>query len=109
MPIKIFGNSFFSQEKGNKNDTSQFVQKPYSGTKSIESNIDEDIDLKNQFRNEKLPRPRENTDAVCKYFVDSGLNHPTIIRNTAHADLNDKNFDNFRFVEVNSIPAVGEH
>ena len=46
MPINVFGNS--SHDKNNKIDTSLFVQKPYLRTIYIESNIEEDIDLKNQ-------------------------------------------------------------
>ena len=47
MPINVFGNS--SNNSENKIDTSIFVQKPYLRTNYIESNIEEDIDLKNQF------------------------------------------------------------
>ena len=36
------------------------------------------------------------------------MNDQSIIRNTAHVDFNDKNLDNVRFVEVNSLPAVRE-
>ena len=44
--MKIFGSS--SHVKNNKSDTSLFVQKPYLRTNYIESNIEEDIDPKNQ-------------------------------------------------------------
>ena len=47
MPINIFVNSN-SNDNGNKIDTSFFVQKPYLRINYIESNIEEDIDLKNQ-------------------------------------------------------------
>ena len=47
MPINVFGNSN-SNDNGNKIDTSLFVQKPYLRTNYIESEIEEDIDLKNQ-------------------------------------------------------------
>ena len=49
MPINVFGNSSSSYDNGNKFDTSPFVQKPYLRTNYIEANIEEDIDLKNQF------------------------------------------------------------
>ena len=65
--------------------------------------------MKNQFRIKNLPFPVENADAVCKSYVDSGLNHTSIIRNTAHVDFNDENLDNVRFVKVNSLPAVSQH
>ena len=44
MAINVFGNS--SNNNGDKIDTSLIVQKPYSRTNYIESNIEEDIDLK---------------------------------------------------------------
>ena len=47
MPINVFGNSSNNSEQ--KIDTSFFVQKPYLRTNYIESNKEEDIDLKNQF------------------------------------------------------------
>ena len=42
-------------------------------------------------------------------YVDIKFNDPTIIKNTTHVDFNNKNLDNFRFIKVNSISAVGEH
>ena len=42
-------------------------------------------------------------------YVGNKLNDPSIIRNTAHVALNDKNLDNASFVKVNSLPAVREH
>ena len=47
MPIKVFGNSN-SNSSDDKIDTSLFVQKPYFRNIYKESNIEEDIDLKNQ-------------------------------------------------------------
>ena len=55
MPINVFGNN--SNNSDNKIDTSLFVQKLYLRTNYIESNIEEDIDLKNQFRFKNLPDP----------------------------------------------------
>ena len=49
MPINVFRNSS-SNDNGNKNDTSQFVQKPYLRTKYIEAKIEEYIDLKKEFK-----------------------------------------------------------
>ena len=48
MPINVFGNS--SHHDNNKIDTSLFVKKPYLRTNFIETNIEEDIDLKHQYR-----------------------------------------------------------
>ena len=44
-----------------------------------------------------------------KSNVDKKFDDPSIIKNTAHVDFNDKNLDNVRFVKVNSMPAVGVH
>ena len=107
MPINVFGNS--SNNSDNKIDTSLFVQKPYLRTNYIEANIEEDIDLKNQYRIKNLPDPTNIQDACSKHYVDNKFNDPSIIKNTAHVDFNDKNLDNVRFVKVNSMPAVGEH
>ena len=46
MPINVFGN--FSNNNDTKVDTSLFVQKPYLKTNYIESNMEKDLDLKNQ-------------------------------------------------------------
>ena len=48
MPINVFGNSN-SNNSVKKIDTSLFVQKPYLRTNYLESNLEEDDDLKNQF------------------------------------------------------------
>ena len=56
MPINVFGNSY-SKTSDNKHDNRLFVQKPYLRTNYIESNIGEDIDLKNQHRNKNKPDP----------------------------------------------------
>ena len=107
MPINIFGNSSNNSEQ--KIDTSLFVQKPFLRTNYIESNIEEDIDLKNQYRIKILPNPISIGEPVSKQYVDNKFNDPSIIKNTTHVDFNDKNLDNVRFVKVNSMPAVGEH
>ena len=49
MLINVFRNSNANDNK-NKIDTSLFVQKPYLRTNYIEASIEEDIDLKNQYR-----------------------------------------------------------
>ena len=107
MPINVFGNSSNISEQ--KIDTPLFVQKPYLRHNYIEANIEEDIDLKNQFRIKNLPNPISNGEPVSKQYVDNKFNDSSIIKNTAHVDFNDKNLDNVRFVKVNSMPAVGEH
>ena len=49
MPINELGNSS-SNDNGSKIDTSLFVQKHYLRHNYIEASIEENIDLKNQYR-----------------------------------------------------------
>ena len=99
MPINVYGNS--SNDDNNKIDNSLFVQKPYLITNYIESNIEEDIDLKNQYKFKNLPDPISIRDACSKNYVDS------IFRNDI--DFNDVRLENIKFVKVNYQPAVNEH
>ena len=65
MPIYVFGNSN-SNDNANKIHTSIILQKPYLRTKFIESNIEEDIDFKNQYRIRNLPDPISIREAASK-------------------------------------------
>ena len=107
MPIIVFGNS--SNNSDNKIDTSLFVQKPYLRQNYIEANIKEDIDLKNQFRMKNLPDPISIREAASKSYVDILFNDPSIVKNNAHIDLNDRIFTNARFIQVNQWPQIDSH
>ena len=108
MPINVFGNSN-SNDNNNKIDTSLFVQKPYLRTNYIESDVEEDIDLKFQYRIHNLPDPISIREACSKNYVDNLFNDPSIIKNTAHIDLNDRNITNARFIQVNQLPQIDSH
>ena len=107
MPINVFGNSSNNSEQ--KIDTSLFVQKPYLRTNYIEANIEENIDLKNQYRIKNLPDPISTTEARSKNYVDNLFNDPSIVKNSAHIDLNDRNITNCRFLSVNQLPQIDSH
>ena len=107
MPINVFGNS--SNNSDNKIHTSLFVQKPYLKHNYIEANIEEDIDLKNQFRIKNLPDPILVQEAASKNYVDNEFNDPSILKNTEHFDLNDRNITNVRFLQVNQWPQIDSH
>ena len=108
MPINVFGNSN-SNDNGRKIDTSLFVQKPYLRTNYIEANIEENIDLKNQYEIKNLPDPTDIQDACSKNYVDILFNDPSIVKNTEHIDLNDRNITNVRFLQVNQWPQIDSH
>ena len=101
----------FSSSYGNgiKIDTSLFVQKLYLRTNYIEDNIEEDSDLKGQYRIKKLPDPISIREPAPKHCVDNLINDPSIIRNNAHMDLNDRNITNAIFIQVNQWPQIDSH
>ena len=109
MSINVFGNISSSHDNGNKIDTSPFVQKPYLRFNYIEANIEEDINMKTQLKIENLPCPQENSDAVCKSYVDNLFNDSNILKNTARIDLNDRNITNARFIQVIQLPQIDSH
>ena len=102
MPIKVFGNS--SNNPDNKIDTSLFVQKPYLRHKYIEANIEEDLDLKNQYRIKNLPNPLSIREPASKNYADNLFNGSSIVKNNAHLDLNDRIITNANFIQVNHWP-----
>ena len=99
MPINVFGNR--NSNDSSKIDTSLFVQKPYLRHNYIESNIEEDIDLKNQYRIKNLLDPINLQDACNKNFIDN------IFKNDI--DFNDVKLENIKFVKVNYAPAHPNH
>ena len=99
MPKNVFGNS--SNISDNKFDTSLFLQKPYLRTNYIEADIEEDIDLKNQYRIKNLPDPISIREPANKNYVDN------IFENDI--DFNDVKLGNIKFVKVNYQTAVNEH
>ena len=59
--------------------------------------------------NSTITSPWTTIEIPTKNYVDNKFNDPSIIRNNAHLDFNDKNLDNVRFVKVNNMSAVREH
>ena len=74
MPLNVFGNC--SNNSENNIDTSLFVQKPYLRTTYIGANIEQDIDLKSQFRIKNLPDPISTQEAASKNYVYNSLTIP---------------------------------
>ena len=107
MPINVFGNS--SNDSENRIDTSLFAQKRYLRTNYMESNIEEDIDLKNQYRIKNLPDPISIREAASKNYVDNLFNDPTIIKKSVNIDRNDRNITNARITQVKQLPKIDSH
>ena len=108
ISINVFRNSYFSSDKGIEIDPSVYLKETHLRINQIESNMEEDIDMKKELRIKNLPCSIENTDGLGEFYVDSCLNGPIIIQSTAHVDFNDNNLDNVPSIEVNSIPVVSQ-
>ena len=80
MPINEFGNSSSSHDNGKKNHTGTFVQKPYLRTNFIESNIEEDFDLKIQNEIKNIPDSMSIREAASKNYVDKKYNDANEIK-----------------------------
>ena len=78
-------------------------------TNYLESNLEEDVDLKNQDRIKNSPDLFSIREACSKNFVDNLFNNPSIKRNTSHIDLNDEDNTNARFIQVNKLPQIDSH
>ena len=77
MPIIVFGNRLKIYE--NKVDTSLIVQNSYLRTNYVDTNIEEDIDMKKQFRIRNLIDPISITEAVSILHVDNKFKDPSIL------------------------------
>ena len=80
IPINIFCNNFSPHNNDNKIDTSLFLQKPYLRFIYIESNVEEDIDLKNQYRTKNLSDTISRREAASKNYVDEKCRDHSIIK-----------------------------
>ena len=65
--------------------------------------------MKNQYRIKNSPDPINIREAASKNYVDKLFNDPSIIKNTEHIDLNDRNITNARFIQVNQWPQIDSH
>ena len=102
MPINVFGNS--SCNSDNKIDTSLFIQKPYLRANYIESNIEEDLDLKNQYRIKNLIDPINLHDAGNKNYVENSIDEKSLIRNNKNNDFGNYNLTNINSITLNNQP-----
>ena len=94
----MFGKSLKNFD--NKTDTSLFLQKPYLRSDYKKTNIEEDIDMINQFRIQKLPVPIITREVVSQIYVDNKFKDPSIIKSSTLVDFNDRSVDNVRFVKL---------
>ena len=103
MPINVFSNSS-NNNNDNKIDTSLFVKKPYLRTNYIESNIEEDIDLKNQYKIKNLINATNLQDACNKKYVDNIINESSLLRLDPNETLDLNNQDSILFNSSKTSP-----
>ena len=104
MPINVFGNSLNNSE--NKIDTSRFLQKSYLRSNYIETDLDHDIYLKNQYRIINLPSPINDKDGVNKSYIDTKI--ADIIKKNIQNDdyISFLDNDNVEYKLVKYIPKI---
>ena len=78
MPINVVGSTSEKMEK--RIYTSSFVQNPYLGVYYIESNIEEDFDMKKQFEIEIIPISRCSQEDASMFHVADEFNDPSKIK-----------------------------
>ena len=71
MTLNVFGNSLTSSN--DKIDLSQYARKSYIRSNYIETDINHDIDLKNQYKLINIPNPINDKDSVNRIYVDSKI------------------------------------
>ena len=80
MPISVFGITLGNSS--NTFETSSFVQKPSLRNSFIEIDIEEDIDIKNQYKIKNIPIFLDDKEAVSKAYVDDEFRDPSIMKKT---------------------------
>ena len=102
-----FGRPIYN--RGSSNNTG--VSKGYVRANYIESNIEENIDLKNQFKIKNLPNPINLQDPATNYYVDNKTNNivneidnNTIVRNNKNTNFNNITFTILESIYVNRDP-----
>ena len=65
--------------------------------------------MKKQFRIKYLPDHISIREPTSKNYVDNLFNDASILKNTAHIDMNDRNITNIRFLQVNQLPQIDSH
>ena len=98
---------------GSSTSTNTGVTKSYVRANYIESSMEEDIDMKYQFKIKNLPNPTNLQDPATKFYVDSKtsnlvpnseLDNNSIVRNNKNNNFNGNTITGLESVYVNRDP-----
>ena len=103
----------FGRATSNTSTSASNVTRSYIRANYIESNLEEDIDMKNQFKILNLPNPTLLQDPATKYYVDnktvdlvpnSEFDNTTIVRTNKNNNFNGNTITGCESVYVNRDP-----
>ena len=107
--MNVFDSSSSSQSDS-QIDTTNFVKKSYLKTNYIETNMEEDIDMKNQYYIKNIPNPINSNDCMNKIYADtiylkiSSYHSNSIVRNDRNMNFNSTTFTGLNSIYVNKDP-----
>ena len=98
--MNVFGSTSLTDQANL--DTTLSVQKPYLRTNYIESDIEEDIDMKQKFKIKNLVDPINSNDAANKAYIDKKINESTLLRIPTYEPLTN-DYVTLKNVESNKV------
>ena len=84
------------------------VTKGYIRANYLESNMEEDIDLKNQFKIINVPYPISLKDVANKEYVDDNIEQASVVRNNIDNNFNNNKLTNISSIEINNNPILDD-
>ena len=92
-----------NRDKSSNTNTSSSVSKSYIKANYIEEDMEEDIDMKNQYRIKNHPTPNNLDDCVSKRFTDSNYVKITDFDANSIVRNRNMNFNSVTFTDLDSI------
>ena len=100
----IFGGPIISGSSGVT--ITEGVTRSYVRANYIESNMEENIDMKNQYKITNVPYPISLGDAANKQYVDETIDEVSIVRNNINNDFNNNRLINISSLQITNNPLL---